>query len=302
MCSHHPFTNDALRDVDMYHGYDLARLCSRIVWKDHMPRTAKIFLYLVQPFFATFALSILYPLFCIYDYVFKTSCIYTMVPNKNEITRKFILEMSIQLLVSLFVMTVPFLSTSYDWWMKMALCLIPFYTSSILFIVITQPAHLSTAPQIATENQIQSKDNCTFIEKQIVRSLDVNPTSKFLCWTTGGLNLQSLHHTFPQVHSSHYTDLYGKYLEICISYRTVPQTQSSFANAFKSYLRFIKLINLECNDNYSRLECPPTSYSRTIRFWSTFCVTLFILPFILFISSELYPKMFNSLKLFHKTS
>ena len=254
ICSHHPFVNDSNRDADMYHGYGVARMSEDQEYASYMSRTVRFFLFFMQMFFATFAESIRYPILCLWDYFLGTSTIFLVVPNKDVVVKKLFSELVIQLAVSTSIILVPFFNDSLTWYQKLFLAFAPFNIGSVIFIYATQFSHLSTTPQKYTKKQhLYPDSNHGFAEKQILRSLDINPKSSLLNFISGGLNLQSLHHVFPKVHNSRFLDIYDDYVEVCKRHSTNPNHTDTLIEGMKSYFQEVIRINTSSTPENMRL-------------------------------------------------
>lgn len=156
ICSHHPFTNDPARDVDMYHGYDLARLSKLIKHKKRMKIGVHIYLFIIQLLFATFALCILYPTQCLFDLFFGKETVFKIVPNKNNVVYEYLIDTMIQLALSILVLVGPSLINEGHPYRNLLCGSVPFFISSILFVFMTQSAHLSPHPQNSTKRKKDS--------------------------------------------------------------------------------------------------------------------------------------------------
>lgn len=112
--------------------------------------------------------------------------------------------------------------------------LYPFVVSSMLFMSVTQVSHIQRETQ--TRRALDCPD---FFKRQAMTSLDYSCESPLWGFLTGGLNTQSIHHVLPVVHSSHYSDLYPKFREVCLRHGCAPPQEANFANAFLEHLRYV---------------------------------------------------------------
>ena len=260
--SHHQFTNDIRRDVDMYHGQEFARSSPVLKLESYMPFTVRIFIFGIQMLLSTWAESILYPLLLLRDLFTNSSSLFQIIPNKHIVVRHFLFEMVVQLALSLVIFMIPFFNNETTLSQKLFLSLIPFNISSVIFISLTQWAHLSEKPQTKTVDLDSEKRNKSFAENQILRSLDINPSSLHINLITGGLNCQSLHHMLPKVHNSRYIDLYPEYHDICIKHGIEPNIETSILKGYFSYVKYsIYLNSMNNSGEESSLLHPLREYS-----------------------------------------
>jgi fatty acid desaturase len=89
---------------------------------------------------------------------------------------------------------------------------------------------------------------------QVENALDYAVESRFWLHVSVGLNLQVIHHLFPQVAWCHYTELCPIVREVCAEFNIKYNTKASFLEALSSHFRYLKLINDE--PNASVWVCP----------------------------------------------
>lgn len=242
--SHHSFTNDEVRDVDLHHSLGVARISPNSNWKSYMPYSVHQFLFFSQMFFSTFAESILYPVLTVLDYTFGTSLIFSKIPNKNNIVEIYKLELIVQMGLSLFVFLSPAFNPDYNLFQKYILGVVPFHISSVIFIFATQFAHLTEVTQSSIEMRGKNSEPVPFSHTQIKASLDVSPENRLLNMLIGGLNTQSLHHLIPKVHNSHLPNIYPEYARLCEKNNISRNTGKSVLQEMQNYFKYIIKINV----------------------------------------------------------
>jgi len=82
---------------------------------------------------------------------------------------------------------------------------------------------------------------------QVEHALDYAIDSKFWLHVSNGLNLQVVHHLFPQVGWGHYTELAPIIQEVCSEFGVKYATKPSFFSALSSHYDYLKHINDEPN-------------------------------------------------------
>mmetsp|Transcript_28022 Transcript_28022/g.96423 ORF Transcript_28022/g.96423 Transcript_28022/m.96423 type:complete len:485 (-) Transcript_28022:20-1474(-) len=118
-------------------------------------------------------------------------------------------------------------------WHALCLTLLPYAVTSVIFFAVTQISHVQAACQRA------GAPPQDFFQRQTTTSLDYAVDSQLWRFLTGGLNLQSIHHVMPGVHSSHYTDLYPKFYALCVKHGCAPANLPTFTDACAAHLRHI---------------------------------------------------------------
>lgn len=138
----------------------------------------------------------------------------------------------------------------FGFWSKSLFAFAPPILSSLIFAVVTQVSHVQPEAQEAAINQepdffkrqARRAPRCAHHRaalralgppadtppfsparsapspapaRQALTSVDYSTGSPFWSFFTGGLNVQSLHHTLPSVNSCHYLSLYPKYKAVC---------------------------------------------------------------------------------------
>ena len=179
--SHHLHTNDLDLDVDTNYGplTTLARIDTDQKWFSHMPLTWSLFLF-SQIFLTSFAEVVFMPL------------------TKLHGTRSLIGPFS-----GCLVFLVPWvLRVETEAWTRTAcLSCIPSIVASLIFIVVTQASHLSHQQLQVAQGPKGILAPGEWGRCQALASLNYQPNSLLYTALTGGLNLQSVHHLLPFVHS-----------------------------------------------------------------------------------------------------
>lgn len=91
--------------------------------------------------------------------------------------------------------------------------------------------------------------------QQVEHTLDYAVDSTFWLHVSNGLNLQVVHHLFPQVAWSHYTELAPIVDEVCNEFNVKHATKASFWEALSSHYSY--LVNINEGPNASVWVRPP---------------------------------------------
>lgn len=113
----------------------------------------------------------------------------------------------------------------------LAFATVPFLVSSVIFMIVTQVSHVQAETQ--SERVAKTTD---FFKRQAMTSLDYNGTWNLVRFLTGGLCTQSIHHVCPGINSSHYSDLYPRFIEICRKHDCEPAQVPSIFHALGKHL------------------------------------------------------------------
>jgi hypothetical protein len=95
------------------------------------------------------------------------------------------------------------------------------------------------------EKRIESKPLQEWAIHQVEHSLDYAVDSKFWLHISNGLNLQVVHHLFPQVGWGHYRELSVIVQEVCTCFDVTYSTERSFFAAATSHFEYLTRINDE---------------------------------------------------------
>lgn len=240
--SHHLHTNDIDKDMDLHHGNNpvtLYRIYSHEKYRNRFPFTYLIFIFIQLSMSAMYE-SVIYPLdrlFGRYGFGFIESDI-ALTGRFHPFER---IRMMASISISLLFLVAPMLhpdathrSISHNY----MLCMLPFHITSIMFTVITQCSHVHFKTLEAGNDP-----NLTFYQKQILSSIDYSTKSRWVTRLTGGINMQSLHHAMPFVHSSHFVDLYPYYIQVCLKHKVIPPLQKSLWSTYFSYFLYLYKMN-----------------------------------------------------------
>lgn len=119
------------------------------------------------------------------------------------------------------------------------LCVGPWIASSTIFIVVTQASHLQQRCLDAA--RVGGK---SWGAVQALTSLNYGVESRLCSWLTGGLNLQSVHHSAPFVHSWHYKSLYPYMKRAWKPLGIEPPEASGLAVCFGYYIQQLFVANM----------------------------------------------------------
>mmetsp|Transcript_9677 Transcript_9677/g.17414 ORF Transcript_9677/g.17414 Transcript_9677/m.17414 type:complete len:496 (+) Transcript_9677:109-1596(+) len=121
---------------------------------------------------------------------------------------------------------------------KVCFLVVPYVLASLLFMVFTQVSHIQEECQ--TDETLEKED---FFVRQARTSLDYSVDSKLWSILSGGLNMQSLHHSMPWVNSCHYTAIYPKFVEVCRQHGAQPPSVPNLASALHAGFNYIVKLN-----------------------------------------------------------
>jgi len=247
LSSHHLYTNDLKHDVDLHHG--AARWHpekphakdyygrKNLAWHAFAFVVSTILLAIVQPFFKFLlpALGFELPKGWWSHYI-SSSVMDRVIEQRTAAGIATTSRLAVNALLwgwAVAVLAFPVWTNGFTF--KAALfSLYPYVTSSILFMVVTQVSHIQ--PETQTKQVIEEVD---FFKKQATTSLDYSCASEVWSFLTGGLNTQSLHHVAPSVHSSHYTDLYPQFYDVCVRHGCAPAQAANVLGALRTHLAYV---------------------------------------------------------------
>jgi len=121
-----------------------------------------------------------------------------------------------------------------SWLWTIGLGLMPFASSSICFMVVTQISHIQEGCQ--KDSTLYEPDP---YKRQALTALDHTASSELGRFLTGGLNLQSVHHCLPSISLCHYRDLYPKFYEVCVKHECAPKNAGGMVNAVLWHLDYV---------------------------------------------------------------
>lgn len=99
---------------------------------------------------------------------------------------------------------------------------------------ITQISHIQEATQ---SDKVSA--NPDPIIRQALTSVDHAASSRLIGFLTGGLNLQSLHHTCPSLSLSTYHALYPKFVRVCQKHGFTPEHDCCTGTTIAKHLRYV---------------------------------------------------------------
>ena len=231
--SHHQFTNDIRRDVDVHH-FAPARLS-----KD-LPTTgayeadqSAAWTFVVKGCLTTLGTCILQPLRTLLD--LKTTNFDTNITPVSDGVSK--LAVLASLVPSLCVLAYhPLLQALHGPPCDNLAFLIlwPWIGSSIIWTTMTQTSHV--------QESTQASGDC-WTAAQVATSLDYSVHSaeerSLVAGLTGGLNMQALHHALPSISQNHMATLYDDFVAICQRHNVHRATSRNLATASKECLDFV---------------------------------------------------------------
>lgn len=131
--------------------------------------------------------------------------------------------------------------------------IVPYYIHGCIFYVFSQVSHVQQeCSNVTPEEQaagIKDSDEkpAEWALQQVEHTLDYAIGSTFWLHVSNGLNLQVVHHLFPQVGWGHYVQLAPIIHEVCADFNVAYATKSSFWKAVASHYSYLVSINDEPN-------------------------------------------------------
>eukprot|EP00928_Gymnodinium_smaydae_P089693 TRINITY_DN73605_c0_g1_i1.p1 TRINITY_DN73605_c0_g1~~TRINITY_DN73605_c0_g1_i1.p1 ORF type:complete len:472 (-),score=43.83 TRINITY_DN73605_c0_g1_i1:453-1868(-) len=247
--SHHLETNDYSADVDLHHHKDVR-------WHPQKPKDndlqgwKNVLLHLTAFLAATFMLAVVQPF---NKFIVPGVCQHLGLNAPNLYGASTVFEKVIDRQIIVGFATVRRLIVNTLLWVWAVAVLLypawlygpfsrkailfsvyPYIVSGTLFMIVTQISHIQKETQ--TNAAITEKD---FFKRQAMTSLDYSCNSLLWSFLTGGLNMQSLHHVAPIIHSSHYVDLYPQYYKLCVKHGCAPPQAPNVMVAVKKHFAYI---------------------------------------------------------------
>lgn len=215
--SHHIYTNEPGKDLDLSHFMPFARLHAGTKWK---PAFARNVAWVAFGFsFAALAESMFFPFFTKYKRKQLGEVKYV-----NARTR---IGSAVQMSISLAVILLPYFWFSLP--KAILFATVPFAITSFLFMSISQISHVQEVAQGATTKEEH------WTRRQVKSSLDYSQDSHLVSYLTGGLNSQGLHHLLPFLSSSRFVDFYPTYRRICKKHDIQIHESKSFFHSYYSF-------------------------------------------------------------------
>ena len=166
-----------------------------------------------------------------------------LVPNATNAGKAAAFRALLEAFVALGAMLWPLFQSGASWPLRVALCLAPWLTSSLVFALVTQSSHL-TQPCLDVGARLQGVPGA-WGRLQVLSSINYACDSRIWAWITGGLNLQSVHHVAPHVHSWHYPLLYPRLRLAWTRLGCVPSEAPSLAAAFGAHVKQVSRANAD---------------------------------------------------------
>lgn len=139
-------------------------------------------------------------------------------------------------------LAVPLYVLSLPWW-QIVLGFVTMHTLPGLIIALTfQVTHISDGlafPALRADGRIQGSRAW----HNMVSNSDLLPSSRSLCWLTGGINVHLTHHLFPEVHSSHLPDLARLVEQVAAEYGVPYHKHTSLFAALAAHVRWLKKLS-----------------------------------------------------------
>jgi len=115
--------------------------------------------------------------------------------------------------------------------------LVPVITHSCLYHIFSQISHINEEAQA-----FNPTDEWAMKQFQAA-SGDYCHDSYFMSFLSIGLNLQSVHHLFPNVHWIHSVDLFPKIQKIIVAHGGLPIKQKTLSESVQNYMHHILVLN-----------------------------------------------------------
>lgn len=112
--------------------------------------------------------------------------------------------------------------------------------------------HLATPHEVEVPSQVRE-----WAIQQVEHTVDYAVSSTFWLHISVGLNLQAVHHLFPQIGWGHYTELAPIIHDVCAQFNVKYTTKPSFWEACASHYRY--LVDINEGPNASSWICDPVN-------------------------------------------
>jgi len=224
---HHVYTNDE-DDIDLYHFLPVCRT-SRFTGFAKAFKLQWLTLYVVLPTTAGHLLVVVPTdiLTGLVDAVTGKRR-YSQVHNLEDFAARYKGSILLELLSFLaFLVT----AVSLQGLFRTALLL---GMNSYLFIIVTQGAHLRGDCMVSKEGM-----GLSWAKRQAATSFNFRPDSRLWTFLTGGLNMQSLHHVSPSIHSSHFVALYPEFKKLCAQHGVELKESRNIVDFFRGFVHWI---------------------------------------------------------------
>jgi len=189
---HHIHTNDEY-DSDLFHFMPTVRLSRHTNWAPVM-KFQRIWMILIVPGAAMHHMF-KQPLGLLSGDNSLDEC-----ENKNDFTARNYVSLLGEVMSGILFFLVCVYSVGYSQ------TLVYYGMFSCFYLAFTQGTHLQSVCQTRSSS---------WAKCQAETSVNFACDSMLWWYLSGGLNLQSIHHVGPEIHSSHYIDLYPKFKALC---------------------------------------------------------------------------------------
>jgi len=248
MVSHHQYTNDPARDVDLHH-LRPARLHPSLP----LDPTASGGSFVFKTFFTTVGMSLLWPL---RELLQRPTPRYsenvTPMPGALPLWARWL-----SLIPTLLVVLIPFvwhlpllgpLPFLFFW-------MYPWNVTSLLWTMLTQVSHIQ-------EDCQQPPADGQLLRWQVESAVDYSVDSEFVTIITAGLNMQSIHHVIPTVALCHFHKIYPEYAEICRRHGVRLNRRDNIWDAWNSCVNYVYRISDRSNTQADEISKVPQTACR----------------------------------------
>jgi linoleoyl-CoA desaturase len=141
------------------------------------------------------------------------------------------------------------------WW-QVLLGFVLMHTLPGLLIALTfQVTHISEGlafPTLRADGRVEGSRAW----HNMASNSDLLPSSRLLCWLTGGINVHLTHHLFPEVHSSHLPDLAPIVEQVAREYGVPYQKHETLLSALALHVRWLQRLSLSPERRTARGASP----------------------------------------------
>jgi fatty acid desaturase len=242
--AHHQHTNVVGKDHDLHHFGVHSRLHVGVPWAPpHAMQVA--FMAFAFPL-ATFVQCCIFPARLLGGWGFLNQ---PREEGKGEgegahhLVQRTRLATSLQLAWSWGVIAYPLWAWGLSWG-SLAWGAYPYAMAGVVFMAVTQVSHIQEVAQSSSGSSGSSGSSSSgggeckplhWARHQVSTSVDYSQSSALVTFLTGALNMQSLHHCFPGVHSSRLRAMYPAFREVCGKHGVAINEVGSFWEALKGY-------------------------------------------------------------------
>lgn len=230
--SHHIYTNEDEKDVDLYHFDPIMALVNG---HDKLQYNLLHYLRLIVLFSSAIPhLGVVVPYGLLFGQVDPAHghAMYDRVKaidaHRAELRQPMVKEMAAQVVFWIFhayMQGVP---------MALAANLSTYAIASYLFSFFTQVSHL----QAECFQEPGDGNDLSFAKRQVASSMDFASSSYFWGHVSGGLNVQAFHHCFPSVSAMHLRYMYPKFRRVCKEHGVELKESSSMSAFLMGFINY----------------------------------------------------------------